>query len=61
MIYGLRSLRGLKRSLHDAGGSADGAGYWQAGKSVGSIQGIEPAAAIVRRFADAARTDRIPH
>lgn len=49
-IYALRSLWQLKRA------SLDGAGadYWQAGKSVDGIHGIEPVAAIVRRFADAA-------
>jgi nitronate monooxygenase len=49
-IYALRSLWQLKRA------SLDGAGadYWQAGKSVDGIHGVEPVAAIVRRFADAA-------
>ena len=49
-IYALRSLWQLKRA------SLDGAGadYWQAGKSVDGIHEVEPVAAIVRRFADAA-------
>ena len=49
-IYALRSLWQLKRA------SLDGAGadYWQAGKSVDGIHGVEPVAAIVRRFAAAA-------
>jgi nitronate monooxygenase len=51
-IYALRSLRRLKHSLTAGAGSPD---YWQAGRSVGSISAVEPVAAIVRRFADAAR------
>jgi nitronate monooxygenase len=46
-IYGLRSLWQLKRASLDE--SAD---YWQAGRSVAGITSIEPAAAIVRRFAE---------
>jgi nitronate monooxygenase len=52
-VYALRSAWRLKRSLMDGGSSRD---YWQAGKSVAGIQEIEPAGAIVRRFAAAART-----
>jgi nitronate monooxygenase len=48
--YALKSLWRLKRDLHVA--TAD---YWQAGKSVAGITSIEPAGAIVRRFAEAAR------
>jgi nitronate monooxygenase len=51
-IYGLRSLWQLKRASLDATGTND---YWQAGKSVGSIHSVEPAGAIVARFAAAAR------
>lgn len=51
MWYGLRSLRNLKRSSLDE--SRDD--YWQAGKSVAGIVGIEPAGDIVRRFAAALR------
>ena len=51
-IYALRSLWQLKRSSLDTPGSDD---YWQAGKSVGAIDSIEPAGAIVARFAAAAR------
>jgi nitronate monooxygenase len=49
-VYALRSLWQLKRA------SLDGAGadYWQAGMSVDGIHAVEPVAAIVRRFADAA-------
>jgi nitronate monooxygenase len=48
-FYTLRSYRQLTRaslgeSSHD---------YWQAVKSVAGIHGVEPAAAIVRRFAAA--------
>jgi nitronate monooxygenase len=50
-VYTLRSAWRLKRSLMDAGSSRD---YWQAGKSVAGIHAIEPAGAIVRRFAAAA-------
>jgi nitronate monooxygenase len=50
-VYALRSAWRLKRSLMDGGSSRD---YWQAGKSVAGIHTIEPAGAIVRRFAAAA-------
>ncbi len=49
-VYALRSLWQLKRSSLDNAGNHD---YWQAGKSVGGIKEIEPAGAIVRRFANA--------
>ena len=51
-IYALRSLWQLKRASLDTTGSND---YWQAGKSVGAIDAIAPAGAIVARFAAAAR------
>lgn len=54
-IYALRSLWQLKRASLDESGSKD---YWQAGKSVAGIHRIEPAGAIVRRFAEAA-SDRL--
>ncbi len=49
-IYALRSLWSLKRGLlrDDPGRDA-----WQAGRSVAGIERVEPAGAIVRRFADA--------
>ena len=50
-IYALRSLWQLKRASLDTTGSND---YWQAGKSVGAIHSVEPAGAIVARFAAAA-------
>jgi nitronate monooxygenase len=50
-LYALRSLLQLKRASLDETGKRD---YWQAGKSVRSIERIEPAAAIVKRFANAA-------
>ena len=50
-IYAVRSALQLKRASLDETGTRD---YWQAGKSVRSISGIEPAGAIVRRFAKAA-------
>ena len=52
MIYALRSLRQLRRSLNVGQSGAD---YWQAGKSVATIDRVEPVAAIVERFAGAAR------
>ena len=51
-IYGVRYVWKLKRAALDGRSSRD---YWQAGKSVSGISAIEPAGAIVRRFADAAR------
>jgi nitronate monooxygenase len=50
-LYALNSAWRLKRS-HVAGPSSRD--YWQAGKSVSAITGIEPAGEIVRRFAAAA-------
>ncbi len=50
-IYALKSLWQLKRASLDETGRRD---FWQAGKSVASIHGIEPAGDIVRRFRDAA-------
>jgi len=51
-IYALRSLWALKRGLLRDSPERD---YWQAGRSVAGIHAIEPAGAIVRRFADAWR------
>jgi nitronate monooxygenase len=51
-IYGLQSLWKLKRSSRRAFSYRD---YLQAGKSVAGIDAVEPAGAIVRRFAEAAR------
>jgi nitronate monooxygenase len=47
-LYALRSLWQLKRASLDTTGEKD---YWQAGKSVAGIHGIETAGEIVRRFA----------
>ncbi|HEU4828951.1 MAG TPA: nitronate monooxygenase [Gemmatimonadales bacterium] len=55
-IYALRSIWQLKRSSLASAGSPD---YWQAGKSVGVIDEIESAGAIVARFAAAARAGRL--
>lgn len=52
MIYSLRSIRNLKRGL--TASEADRT-YWQAGRSVQSIDEIEPAARIVLDFGTAAR------
>ena len=51
-IYALRSLWALKRGLLRDAPERD---YWQAGKSVAGIDGVEPAGEIVRRFAGAWR------
>ena len=55
-MYALRSLWQLKRGLSRGDEKND---YWQAGKSVGSIESIESAGAIVTRFATAARAGRL--
>jgi nitronate monooxygenase len=49
-VYALRSLWQLKRGLHRNSPARD---YWQAGKSVAGIRGVEPAGDVVRRFATA--------
>lgn len=49
-IYALRSLYRLKKDLYKEHGAEE---YWQAGKSVDGIHGVEPAADIVRKFAEA--------
>jgi nitronate monooxygenase len=54
MIYSLRSLVQLKRSMKRGDAGATSADYWQAGKSVAGIAGVEEAGEIVRRFAAAA-------
>jgi nitronate monooxygenase len=51
MIYAIKSLHSLKKAS-----LSETADYWQAGKSVAGITSIEPAASIVRRFAEAARS-----
>jgi len=51
--YALRSLWQLKRGLSRGDESAD---YWQAGKSVATIEAELSAADVVRSFADAARS-----
>jgi nitronate monooxygenase len=50
-IYALKSLFQLKHASLDESGQKD---FWQAGKSVDGIHSVEPAGAIVRRFAAAA-------
>jgi nitronate monooxygenase len=52
-IYALRSLWALKRGLLRDSPERD---FWQAGRSVAGIDSIEPAGAIVRRFAEAWRS-----
>ena len=50
-IYALKSLFQLKHASLDESGQKD---FWQAGRSVDGIHSVEPAGAIVRRFAAAA-------
>jgi nitronate monooxygenase len=52
MFYSLRSIWQLKRASLQGTSYRD---YFQAGKSVSGIDGIEPAGDIVRRFAEAMR------
>jgi nitronate monooxygenase len=52
MIYSLKSIWQLKQASLSGATYRD---YWQAGRSVQGIDAVEPAGAIVRRFADAAR------
>ncbi|HEV2671539.1 MAG TPA: nitronate monooxygenase [Gemmatimonadales bacterium] len=54
-FYALRSAWQLKRaSLAGGARETTSKDYWQAGKSVAGIDAVEPAGAIVRRFAAAA-------
>jgi nitronate monooxygenase len=46
-IYALTSLYQLKRDLYKSQGAEE---YWQAGRSVDGIHGVEPVADIVRKF-----------
>jgi len=48
MIYALRSAYRLKKDLYKGAGAEE---YWQAGRSVDGIHGIEPAGDIVHKFA----------
>ncbi len=54
-LYALRSLWQLRRGLRRDAPERD---YWQAGKSVAGIRGVEPAGEIVGRFAAAWRQAR---
>jgi nitronate monooxygenase len=51
-IYALRSLWQLKRASLDESGDKD---YWQAGKSAGVIDRVEPVAVVMQRFREAIR------
>ena len=55
-IYALRSAYRLKKDLYKGAGAEE---YWQAGKSVDGIHGVESAADVVRKF-EQALTDRRP-
>jgi nitronate monooxygenase len=46
-IYALRSLHRLKKDLYKGQGAEE---YWQAGRSVDGIHGVEPVADIMRKF-----------
>jgi nitronate monooxygenase len=48
-LYALRALRTLKQASLKGSAFRD---YWQAGKSVETIRGLEPAGKIVQRFAE---------
>jgi nitronate monooxygenase len=50
-FYALRSLYKMKKDSVTGSGVGE---YWQAGRSVAGIHGIEPAGEIVRRFSEAA-------
>jgi nitronate monooxygenase len=54
-MFALRSLWQLKRASLDESGEKD---YWQAGRSVGTIERIEPAGDIIRRFREAVLAQR---
>jgi nitronate monooxygenase len=60
MIYSLRSMVQLKRSMKRGDAGATSADYWQAGRSVAGIRATEPAGDIVRRFARAAGEAQVP-
>jgi nitronate monooxygenase len=47
-LYALKSIRELKHTIKKGVSYRD---VWQAGKSVGAIHAVEPAAEVVRRFA----------
>ncbi len=53
-FYALRSAWQLKRASLTGAREKTSKDYWQAGKSVAGIRSVEPAGAIVRRFASAA-------
>jgi len=53
-IYAVKSIYRLKKDLHKGRGAEE---YWQAGKSVDGIHGIEPAADIVRKFEEALKNE----
>jgi nitronate monooxygenase len=53
-IYAVKSIYRLKKDLHKGRGAEE---YWQAGKSVDGIHGIEPATDIVRKFEEALKNE----
>jgi nitronate monooxygenase len=54
MFYSLQSIWQLKRASLQGVGYKE---YFQAGKSVAGIRGVEPAGDVVRRFAEALRAE----
>jgi nitronate monooxygenase len=55
-IYAIRSIYRLKKDLYKEQGAEE---YWQAGKSVDGITGIETTAALVRKFEEALATSQV--
>ena len=53
-LYALRALWQLRRSSYDPEGTRE---YWQAGRSVATIDTVEPVADIVARFRDSLKPD----
>jgi nitronate monooxygenase len=53
-LYAVRAMWLLRRASYDAAGKGE---YWQAGRSVEGIRGVEPVAAIVGRFREAIHRD----
>jgi nitronate monooxygenase len=57
-IYALRSAYRLRKDLYKGAGAEE---YWQAGKSVDGIHGVEPAGDIVRKFENELRSRPAEH
>jgi nitronate monooxygenase len=59
-LLALQSIWRLKRASLRSGSVTTSKDYWQAGKSVKTIESIEPAGELVKRFAAAARPRSSP-